>query len=402
VTSKRKASLLIVLALLLGGGFVALPYLDALGFIIRAADLPGFAATAASWRTTTFRRDADIAIPTRTGPVPGRFYRPGRQTRRTILLMPGVHRDGINESRLVGLAEDLAATGFGVLTVAAPDLQHFKVTPEVTDVIEDVVKWTSDQPQFRTDGKIGVLGISFAGGLSIVAAGRDSIKDRIAFVMSFGGHGDLARAMHYLATGEVLGDLEKAKHSSAVAGADHVGVHPPHDYGLAVTLLNLADRLVPPDQVAPLAKGIDGFLLASSLAVTDPPKAIPVFAEMKEYQQTLPEPSRTYMQYVNDRAVDKLGPVMLPVIDALANHPAMPSLSAERATPPKAPVFLLHGVDDNVIPSVETVLLAEHLKGKVKVEGLLSGLITHAEVNRTANFTEVWRLARFWKDVMAQ
>jgi len=206
--------------------------------------------------------------------------------------------------------------------------------------------------------------------------------------------------MHYLTSGQVLGDLEKAKRSSAVIGADHVSVHPPHDYGLAVTLLNLADRVVPADQVAPLAKGIDGFLLASSLAVTEPQKAVPVFEEMKKYQETLPEPSRTYMQYVNDRAVDKLGPILLPVADALANHPAMPSLSPERATPPKAPVFLLHGVDDNVIPSMETVLLAEHLKGKVEVHGLLSGLITHAEVNRTATSTEVWRLASFWRALM--
>ena len=396
----RRGKAAIVLAVLVVLGFVALPYLDAVGFIVRAADLPGAAATLASWRATSFTRDADIAVPTRGGDVPGRFYRPARQTRRTILLMPGVHRDGIDESRLVGLAGELAATGFGVLTVAAPDLQKFRVTPEVTDVIEDAVKWTSDQPQFRTDGKIGVLGISFAGGLAIVAAGRDSIRERVAFVMSFGGHGDLARAMHYLTTGEVIGDLESAKRSSAVLGADHVTVHPPHDYGLAVTLLNLADRVVPPNQVAALSKGIDGFLLASSLAVTDPPKAMPVLDEMKKYQQTLPEPSRTYMQYVNDRAVDKLGPILAPIADGLKDHPAMPSLSAERATPPTAPIFLLHGVDDNVIPSVETVLLAEHLKGKAHVEGLLSGLITHAEVNRTATATEVWRLAKFWRDIM--
>lgn len=402
VTLKRKASLLFVLGSLALGGFVALPYLDALGFIIRAADLPGTPATVASWRAQSFTRDAEIAVPTRSGNVPARFFRPARQTRRTVVLIPGVHRDGINESRLVGLAEDLAATGFGVLTVAAPDLQRFKITPAVTDVIEDAVRWTSDQPQFRTDGKIGIVGISFSGGLSIVAAGRDSIRDRVAFVMSFGGHGDLSRAMHYLTSGEVLGDLEGAKRSSEVSGADHVGVHPPHDYGLAVVLLNLADRVVPADQVGPLAKGIDGFLLASSLAVTNPDKAIAVFEEMKRYQETLPEPSRTYMQYVNDRAVDKLGPVLLPVADGLKDHPGMPLLSAERAAPPLAPVFLLHGVDDNVIPSVETVLLAEHLKGKVRVTGLLSGLITHAEVNRTATTTEAWRLASFWKEMMAQ
>ncbi len=398
--SRRRASALIALAILVVIGLVALPYLDALGFIIRAADLPGTPATVAAWRASSFTRDAEFSVPTRGGGIPARFFRPARQTRRTLVLMPGVHRDGINESRLVGLAEDLAATGFGVLTMAAPDLQRFKITPAVTDTIEDAVLWASDQPQFRTDGRIGIVGISFSGGLSIVAAGRESIRDRVAFVMSFGGHGDLARAMHYLTSGDVLGDLEQAKRSSAVAGADHVGVHPPHDYGLAVTLLNLADRVVPADQVGPLSKGIDGFLLASSLAVTDPPKAIPIFEAMKKYQETLPEPSRTYMQYVNDRAVDKLGPILLPVADGLKDHPAMPSLSPERATPPTAPIFLLHGVDDNVIPSVETVLLAEHLKGKARVEGLLSGLITHAEVNRTATSTEVWRLAKFWRDVM--
>ena len=396
----RRWATLIVAALLLSGVALALPYLDALGFIVRAADIGGTPATLAGLRTYTYTRQPDMWVPTRSGNIPARLYEPEGRVRRTLLLMPGVHRDGINESRLVGLAEDLSATGYRVVTVAAPDLQRFKVTPEVTDVIEDAVKWTSEQPQFRTDGKIGVVGISFTGGLSIVAAGRDSIRDRVAFVMSFGGHGDLARALHYLASGEVLGDLEQAKHSSAVLGAEHVGVHPPHDYGLAVVLLNLADRVVPPDQVAALSKGIDGFLLASSLAVTDPPKSVPVFEEMQRYQDTLPEPSRTYMQYVNDRAVDKLGPILLPVVESLKNHPGMKALSAERATPPTAPIFLLHGVDDSVIPSVETVLLAEHLKGKAEVTGLLSGLITHAEVNRTPGAIEVWRLASFWRQIM--
>ena len=238
-TRRRLAAILLIL--LLAAGFFALPYLDALGFIIRAADIGGTPATLAGWRTYAFTRQPDMWVPTRSGDIPARLYEPDARARRTLLLMPGVHRDGINESRLVGLAEDLSATGYRVVTVAAPDLQQFKITPAVTDVIEDAVKWTSDQPQFRTDGKIGIVGISFTGGLSIVAAGRESIRDRVAFVMSFGGHGDLSRAMHYLASGDVLGDLQQAKQSSAVLGAEHVGVHPPHDYGLAVTLLNLVD-----------------------------------------------------------------------------------------------------------------------------------------------------------------
>lgn len=402
VPLSRRSKAAIVIAVLAVGGWLALPYLDAISFIVRAADLPGAPAAVAAWRAAAVTAEPVFAVPTRAGDVPARFYRPDGGARRTVLLMPGVHRDGIDEARLIGLAEDLAATGFGVLTIAAPDLQRFKITPAVTDVIEDAVTWASQQPQYAPDGKVGLLGISFSGGLSIVAAGRDAIRDRVAFVLSFGGHGDLARVMHYLCSGEVLGDLERAKQSSAVGGAAHVGVHPPHDYGVAVVLLSLADRVVPADQVASLTRGIDGFLLASSLAMTDQAAALKVFDEMTAYAATLPEPSRTLMTHVNNRAVDKLGPILLPVADALKDHPGMPALSAERAAPPLAPVLLLHGVDDNVIPSMETVLLAEHLRGRVEVTGLLSGLITHAEVNRTPTLTEVWRLMRFWREIMGR
>ena len=57
-----------------------------------------------------------------------------------------------------------------------------------TDVIEDAVGWMTQQPELAPDGRVGIIGISFAGGLSIVAAGRPSIRDKVAFVLSFGGH----------------------------------------------------------------------------------------------------------------------------------------------------------------------------------------------------------------------
>jgi hypothetical protein len=170
---------------------------------------------------------------------------------------------------------------------------------------------------------------------------------------------------------------------------------------VAIVLLTLADRLVPPPQVEPLARGIEGFLLASSLDMVDKPRALEQFARMRTYAETLPEPGRTLMRLVNDRAVRDLGARLLPVVDTLADHPAMPALSPERAPAvPAAPVYLLHGSDDNVIPSIETVLLGEYLQGRTPVHGLLSGLITHAEVNRAPTAAEAWRLASFWRQAL--
>ena len=57
-------------------------------------------------------------------------------------------------------------------------------------MIEDAAVWLSAKSGFAPGGRIGLMGISFAGGLSIVAASRASLSPHIAFVLWFGGLGD--------------------------------------------------------------------------------------------------------------------------------------------------------------------------------------------------------------------
>ena len=388
-------------------GVIALPYVDALALIARAANMTGAAGTIADWRATRFVADPILQIPTRHGPVEARVYKPtNTESRRTVTLVPGVHMDGIRESRLVGLAEDLAASGFTVLTVASPDLQRFQITPASTDIIEDAALWLAagqnGAPPPAADGKIGMLGISFSGGLSIVAAGRPRLRDKVAYVMSFGGHGDLQRVMRYLCSGNAPAMPPLGEATTDVAGAEHVGIKPPHDYGVAVVLLTFADQVVPAEQVEPLRQGILTFLTASSLDMIDKPRAEREFTRARDAAGQLPEPAATFMRHVNDRAVDKLGPILLPVVESLEDRDEHKDLSPERATPPSAAIYLLHGAEDNVIPSVETVLLTNYLRGKTQVHAVLSGLITHAEVDKSAAAIETWRLVGFWKSLMSR
>ena len=406
IVLRARRLLLAVLAILILLGFLALPYVDALGLIARAANMTGAAGTIAEWRAEPFAAEPILQIPTRHGPVDGRIYHPTNgRSRRTVTLVPGVHMDGIRESRLVGLAEDLAASGFTVLTVASPDLQRFQITPVSTDIIEDAALWLAagdNGAPPSADGKIGMLGISFSGGLSIVAAGRPRLRDKVEYVMSFGGHGDLQRVMRYLCSGNAPAMPPLGEATNDVAGAEHVGIKPPHDYGVAVVLLTFADHVVPAEQVEPLRQGILTFLTASSLDMIDKPRAEVEFKRAREIAEAFPEPSRTLMTHVNDRAIDKLGPVLLPVVESLVQRQEHSALSPERATPPSAAVYLLHGAEDNVIPSVETVLLTNYLRGKTQVHAILSGLITHAEVDKSAAAIEVWRLIGFWKSLMSR
>jgi dienelactone hydrolase len=413
----RRLIRVIVIALLLvaaGAAAFSPPYIDALAFIARAAGLGGSAGRIADWRANAVIAEPVRQIPTRYGPVDARLYRPAQGgARRAVTLVPGVHMDGIRETRLVGMAEDLAASGFAVLTVSTPDLQRFRITAASTDIIEDAARWLASEvgaaagagsslATTASDGKIGMLGISFSGGLSVVAAGRPELRDRVSFVMSFGGHGDLPRVMRYIASGHAPAMPPLGDATAAVAGAEHVSIRPPHDYAVAVVLLGLADRVVPADQAEPLRRGILTFLSASSLTLVDQARAELEFQRARDYATTLPEPARTLMTHVNERAVDKLGPVLLPVVDSLGSENAAAGLSPERSAAPAAPVFLLHGVEDNVIPSVETVLLTRYLQDKTHVHAVLSGLITHAEVDRAPTAIDLWHLVSFWKELMGK
>jgi dienelactone hydrolase len=388
MSSTRRWSLASVVTLLLvAGAYFMAPYAAAASLFVRVANLGGRVEEFANNRARMVTVKPPHTVPTRHGGVPAQFYEPGGSVRRTVVMIPGIHSFGINEPRLKALAQDMAGSGVRVMTLALPDLTQYRITPNATDTIEDAVTWLAAQPAFSPDGKVGIVGISFAGGLSIAAAGRPGLRDKLAYVVSFGGHGDLPRVMHYLATGEE-------------APAAGVTTRPPHDYGVAVILYGLADRgVVPGDQVQALREGIGTFLLASQLTLVNMDQANAMFAKARELATPLPEPSHTYLSYVNDRNVAKLGPALTPYLQALGADD--PALSPDRASPPQAPVYLLHGQEDNVIPAAESVVLADYLRGKgVEVHLLISELITHAEVDRTAAATETLKLVGFWAGVL--
>jgi dienelactone hydrolase len=378
----RRIALLVVLVALVFLGPMALNHARSAGFVIRAAGMHGWWADPLASLQSGAVTTEDTSIEVRAGRIRGRIYRPASTTRRTILLTGGVHAKGIDEPRLMKLAQDLAAGGSPVVTAEIPDLLRYQITPHLTDTIEDAAVWVSSQPTLAPDGKIGLFGVSFAGGLSISAAGRPRTRDHVAFVVSFGGHGNLARVTRYLCTGiQPDGSYRK-----------------PHDYGIVVTLGNLADKVVPPEQVEPLRAAIVTFLHASSLDMVDKNAAALEFAHAHELQRALPEPAATLMGYVNNRDVKPLGAALLPHISTLESDA---SLSPELAPGITAPVFLIHGADDNVVPAMESRYLADKLRGQVPVHLLITPLITHAEVDRGAGASDAWRLVRFWYDVFS-
>ena len=371
-------------------GIAARPYVLGLSLVVRAANLQGLARRAADLYTVA-ETERLVRVPVAHTSIRARVYAPLRTSRQTVLLVSGLHPAGIDEPRLMALARELAKTNVTVVIPEIPELRQFDITPALTDRIEEAAVWLATESGMAPTGRIGLMGVSFSGGLSLVAAGRPSLRNHVSYVLSFGGHDDLPRVLRYLCTG-----IEAAP-GGATAAPYTTAPRSPHDYGVAIILLGIADRLVPPDQAAALRAGGRRFLWASALDQVDKPQAEREFAALRVLARDLPEPSRTLLEYVNNRDVARLGPRLLPYIAFYGDAPA---LSASRSPKPSAPVFLLHGRDDNVIPAVESKYLAARLRGQTSVRLLVTDLISHADADQPAHIGDVLELAGFWGDLL--
>jgi pimeloyl-ACP methyl ester carboxylesterase len=369
----------VALIFILFFGIASQRHLHGLSLVVRAGDLQGPARGLAELDTVHIT-ERIISAPIEHISIRARVYAPNvGHARQTVLLVSGLHPAGIDEPRLVALARTLAESNVTVVTPEIPELSRFEITPLLTDRIEAAAAWLAIESGLAPTGRIGLIGVSFSGGLAIVAAGRRSLRNHLLYVLSVGGHDDLQRVLLYFCIGN--------------------DDFPPHDYSVAVALLNVVDHLVPAAQVAPLRDAVRRFLVASYLDRVDKPRSQREFDALHEVARTLPKPAATLLEYVNNRDVTRLGPWLLPYVDA---HVGAPGLSPSQSPHPTVPVFLLHGRHDTVIPAVESARLAERLRGEVRVTLLITTLISHADADQPAHFADVMRLARFWGDLLGR
>ena len=368
----------VILALV---AWMAWPFFDSAALLM---DMTGAAPGLRRWLPVRVHdvRAQNLTIPTRRGDIPARLYRPVARPvgdSPPVVIFPGVHAGGVDEPRLASLSRRIAATGATVLSVPLPDLRQYHIAPRSTDDIEDVVAWVTARPEIAPHGRTGVVGVSFAGGLALVAAGRPSLSGKITGVFALGAHADLPRVIRYLCLAE---------------GAPRT-LAPPHDYGVVLMLRTSLALVTPPDQVQALDHAVVTFLDASSAETTDRAESARLFAEAQALEVTLPEPARTLMRAVNQRDVATLGRILAPFAEQVGGAPA---LSPARSPATSAPVFLLHGTDDNVIPASEALELERYLAGagSARLETLLTPLLSHAEARPAPRIIDLWRLVRFW------
>jgi pimeloyl-ACP methyl ester carboxylesterase len=237
-----------------------------------------------------------------------------------VLLVPGAAPAGRADERVVDLALAVARSD---RTVFVPQLSLFEHEIDLDDV-DRVARATQALAQ-RSGGPVVLLGFSFGGSLSLVAAADDRARDVVRLVATFGSYADLVGVVQAVTTG-----------TSVVAGRQ-IPWEVPDD--AAELLPRIARSLVPQDQQD---------ALTAALQESSAPPELPAEAAALHELLVNTDPQRT------GPLTRQLGPTARTVLDGYS-----PATVADRLS--EVPVLAAHSRDDPAVPYAELLRLEELL-----------------------------------------
>lgn len=312
-----------------------------------------------------------MTIPSSAGMVPARLYTPVNHPNAPgFVIVPGIDYLGMDEPRLMAFARSMASCGLRVLTPELPDSRDYRIQPSDVQAIGDSVQWL----QNATGRPVGLMGLSFSGGLALMAAAKPPFSNDLSFVFSVGAHDDLFRVAMFYATGaDPLpdGDIERAT---------------PNNYGpLILEYENLEDFTKPADtpaiRAALRAQLYENYPLEKMLVANLTPEQKTEFDRILDI--THRDPSLLFDS--NEKHAAEMA--------AVSPHGHLAWLHV--------PVYLLHGREDTIIPFAEAEWLAQDLPHRTLKELLISPLVAHVGTNKTKpGIWEKWQLLHLLARVM--
>jgi dienelactone hydrolase len=348
----------LLFALCVLGADAAVPYVHAVR-LLRTVE-SGKAAQAIS-RDLMLSSDSELQIRAREY-----FYSPlEAQHAPVLVLVHGVHHLGVDEPRLQRFARALAHEGVHVITPEIPGAKDYRVAPEDITVIGE-----SGLATRRLTGakEVGVMGFSFSGGLSLMAAADPRYASSVRYVIAVGAHDSMQRVADFFGRGRMV---EPDGREVAFA---------PHEYGPLVMVYVHPEDYFPAEQ----AEQVRGVLRAHLYGNGE--------AERKALAE-LAQPSRSKLEAWLTGKQAGLGEQIVAAegkrvaeFEQVSPHGHLAGL--------KARVLLLHGEGDNVIPPSETKFLAGDIPQDLLEMALVSPALSHVELKKPGMWEKV-RLVRW-------
>jgi pimeloyl-ACP methyl ester carboxylesterase len=265
----------------------------------------------------------------------------------------------------------VAGSGLAVLTPQIDALADYHVDGASIPIIGESAAWLD---QRLGTGPVTVTGISFGGGLTLLAAADPRYAPHVRALALMGAYDDLARVSRFLATSQ-----EEFPDGRTIPFAAH-------DYGASVFVYAHLNQFFPAGDLTAAHEALRAWLREQ------PEDAKPWIARLSPASQGT-------MDALLARRIDEVRPQILNAIHtdevelaALSPHGHLASL--------RVPVFILHGSADNVIPPAESQWLKQDVPHEDVRAVLITGAFSHVDPEKDASIWEELRLVHFIAGVL--
>jgi pimeloyl-ACP methyl ester carboxylesterase len=315
----------------------------------------------------------ELRLPLASGPVRARLYTPVDEPNApALIVLHGVHHLGMDEPRLVAFATAMSSCGLRVLTPELPDIKDYHVGANSIATIGEAAQWFARE---NRNEPVGVMGLSFSGSLSLIAASNPEWRPYMRFVVAIGSEDEMSRVATYYRTGE----------DARPRGGDEL--LPPHEYGALVLEYEDLEDFVAPQDLEPIRRVLRAHLYEdpagerAAMATLTPAQT----ATARQLMDTTSPATRKLLAEAEARHVQDMAGV--------SPHGHIAHLTT--------PVYLLHGEADNIIPSAETQWLAADLPTNTLKAELISPVLSHLDMDgKGPGLMDNLRLVHFFAQVL--
>ena len=267
----------------------------------------------------------------------------------TLVVVHGMSPRGKSDPRIIALCSALSMVGFRVLAPEITSIKDLKIDAAQVNELAEIFQTIAEDGELTPSGKLGVLAPSFSGAMSLAAAARPEVCERIETICAIGAFTQVDTVMSYLL---------QAQHADP--------------YGRFIALKKIIPIVYPEDTL------IQGALDAAIEDNLNERALDDLSNALHGYLQKLPEADRvSILRLFNDASYREalfansktVLAEELAAIDVIQHIDAL-----------KARVFLLHGRHDTVIPCEQSERLYQQLKQLQKnVNLVVTPFIDHGD-----------------------
>ncbi|MBD3367993.1 MAG: hypothetical protein GF405_07460 [Candidatus Eisenbacteria bacterium] len=298
-----------------------------------------------------------------------------------LVVNHGVAAGGRDDARLTNFADAMARAGFAVLAPDFVNLRGFQV--RLSDVDELVASFEYLASREDVDERrVGMFGLSYAGGLALLAAADERINKDVAFLFLLGAYYDLRHIVTYMTTGYHREDGEWVYLEPRNAGR----------WGF---LLNSVGLVETESDREPLRRIAERRYEAPDADVSDLVPKLSEEGRLIVDLMTNDDPERAL------ELTGRLNPRIRRYLDMLS-----PAGTLDRV---RARLIIGHGYDDDMMPYTESVLIAENAPPQAEVHLELLESFQHVDLTIGGgkgllgffrSLPELWRLFSITYDLL--